>query len=91
MSNRLGAILSKGISNDILDAMRYKYGFDLIKIENKPIEQRIPANEKATRFEGNAQSVNLSSWVGKGTCIKTKKNTIEKNKNALLIIFELIR
>ena len=61
MSNRLGAILSKGISNDILDAMRYKYGFDLIKIENKPIEQRIPANEKATRFEGNAQSVNLSS------------------------------
>ena len=39
MSNRLGVILPKQVSKEILDTMRFKYDFDLIKIDNKTMNR----------------------------------------------------
>ena len=62
MSNRLGAILSKGISNDILDAMRYKYGFDLIKIENKSMKRFLNEDEDFYIFNKYGEETGISKY-----------------------------
>lgn len=62
MSNRLGAILSKGISNDNLDDMRYKYGFDLIKIENKSMKKFLNEDEDFYIFNKYGEETGISKY-----------------------------
>lgn len=45
MSNRLGIILNKDISDDILETIRFRYDFDLIKIDNKSMKKFLNDDE----------------------------------------------
>lgn len=45
MSYRLGVILPKQVSKEILDTMRFKYDFDLIKIDNKTMNRFLTDEE----------------------------------------------
>lgn len=46
MSNRIGVIISAGITENILDDIRQKYGFQLIPVENPTLSKSLKKNER---------------------------------------------
>lgn len=46
MSNRIGVIISAGITENILDNIRQKYGFQLLPVENPTLNRSLKKNER---------------------------------------------
>jgi len=46
MSNRIGVIISAGVTKNILDDIRRKYGFQLIPVDNPYLNRSLKKNER---------------------------------------------
>lgn len=46
MSNRIGVIISAGVTENILDDIRRKYGFQLVPVKNSSLDKSLRKNER---------------------------------------------
>lgn len=46
MSNRIGVIISAGVTQNILDDIRRKYDFQLVPVENPTLDKSLKKNER---------------------------------------------
>lgn len=62
MSNRIGVIISADVTENILDDIRRKYGFQLVPVENPTLSKSLKKNERFFDLYERISDTGISSY-----------------------------